>query len=442
MILNLYDGYDGKTQDLHRSLKIAGFNHQTLVIEDDGFLPEDVQSVFFSYLKDEEESLTYKPVFFNEISVPDFWEITGSQNGGEVHSKGVKKADIIFAAPKNKRFVKEVKWLDAKGQVISIDRYSQYGWRYSQTVFTQDNRRFSTTYYTRNNVEKIVENHLTQDIIVNVNESVVRIFRNRTEFILDYLRANQLEQASLWINSLSIPLFVSIGLNKGATDYLFWQEKFSGEVPGNLDFILKQADARIQKVLIQDPDTYREINQRVQPEYQHKLNSLGILYPFIVSQKQEGNVFILTNSDQVEHLTSLVESLPQLTFHIAALTEMSTKLTSLASEQVKLYPSAKIGKIKELLTLCDLYMDINRGGEVLNILRVAFEHSLLILGFEETLHQRHYLRNDNIFPLNNVEGFVNRVKDIYSNPAGLKDELVEQQKGANAATIEDYVGLL
>lgn len=442
MILNLFDIYDARTQDLHRSLKISGFDHQTLVIEEDGFLPEDVRSIFFAHLVDKEEKLEYKPVFFNEIKVPDFWEITGSQNGGEVFSMGVKKANIIFAEPKNKRFVKEVEWLDTKGRVRAIDRYNQYGWRYSQTVFTGDNKRFSTTYYNQENTEVIVENHLTQDMIVNTKNNKVNIYRNRTEFILAYLRDKQLDQANLWINSLSTPLFVSLGLDKPGEDFLFWQETFSGEVPGNLSFILNQADNRIKKVIVQNEESYQEIRQILPEEQQEKLYSLGIIYPHITSGKQAKNIFILTNSDQVEHLGSFVKGLPDVTFHIAALTEMSAKLNAFSSQQVKLYPNAKIAKIKELLKSCDIYLDINRGAEVLNVIRVAFEYSMLIMGFEETLHQKHYLLKENIYPLNNVEGFIHRIEHMYSNPAVLKHELVEQQKGANAATIEDYQALL
>lgn len=442
MNLNLFDSYDGRSQDLHRSLKIAGFKHPTLTIEADGFLPKDVTSIFLSYLVEGEEKLDYRPVFFNEIQVPDFWEIRGTSSSGEVYSNGIKKANIKFAEPKNKRFVKDVEWLDERGQIRFVDHYCQYGWRYSQTTFTKENTRFTTSYYNKNSQEIFVENYLTKNIIVNAKDGKIKIFRNRTDLVTNFLKEKKLEQANLWFNSLSVPLFVSNGLENNGKDYLFWQESFSGEIPGNLSFILNKKEARVEKIIIQNKETYKEINQRVQPELRTKLYSLGTIYPFSESVKTPKNIFILTNSDQIEELNKITTALPDVTFHIAALTEMSSKLHAFESNQVRLYPNIKIDKMKQLLKKCDVYLDINRGAEVLKISRVAFEHSLLLFAFEETLHKNQYIQPENIFKINDVDQMIQKIKRIYNDVGIFRKELNNQKINANAAKVEDYQTIL
>ena len=48
----LMDNYGPDSQALHTSLKLAGFDCPAVVLEDDGFLPEDVMSVYGFFLGD------------------------------------------------------------------------------------------------------------------------------------------------------------------------------------------------------------------------------------------------------------------------------------------------------------------------------------------------------------------------------------------------------
>ncbi|ORP87478.1 accessory Sec system glycosylation chaperone GtfB, partial [Vibrio cholerae] len=73
----------------------------------------------------------------------------------------------------------------------------------------------------------------------------------------------------------------------------------------------------------------------------------------------------------------LVETLPDFKFHIAAITEMSDKLMQLDQyANVHLYPSINIDRVNELYQLCDIYLDINEGNEILNAVEQAFDYEL------------------------------------------------------------------
>ncbi len=90
MIL-LFDYFNTASQDLHYSLKVAGLQGPTVVINDDGFLPEGVTSAYSYYCQ--METGQGKPLYFNQIKVPPFWEITGTNGEGEIweYSENVRK---------------------------------------------------------------------------------------------------------------------------------------------------------------------------------------------------------------------------------------------------------------------------------------------------------------------------------------------------------------
>ena len=59
---------------------------------------------------------------------------------------------------------------------------------------------------------------------------------------------------------------------------------------------------------------------------------------------------------------------------------MSTVLTSLEHyPNAKLYPTIKRDMVEELYQRCDIYLDINEGGEILNAVRTAFDYNLLLV---------------------------------------------------------------
>ncbi|MDS2577582.1 accessory Sec system glycosylation chaperone GtfB, partial [Streptococcus pneumoniae] len=107
----------------------------------------------------------------------------------------------------------------------------------------------------------------------------------------------------------------------------------------------------------------------------------GYHYQFKRDNFLRRDALILTNSDQIEQVEAIVEALPDVTFRIAAVTEMSSKLLDmLRYPNVVLYQNASPQKIQELYQLSDIYLDINHSNELLQAVRQAFEHNLLILG--------------------------------------------------------------
>ena len=84
----------------------------------------------------------------------------------------------------------------------------------------------------------------------------------------------------------------------------------------------------------------------------------------LVDVEQESfrpEALVMTASQEVEGLSSLVHHFPQVTFHIAALTAMGPKLTDLATRSnVRLYPGISLDKYEDLLSSCSIYLDCNQ----------------------------------------------------------------------------------
>ncbi len=126
-VVLLLDNYSIDSQNLHKSFQMAGLDYPAVVIEDDGFLPEDVVSVFGYFLGDfkTDGNVPGKPRYFNQITVPEYWEISGTNSNGKVHDLSRERGRIFYAEPKHKRMVRVVDWCDERGTVRSSDHYNR-----------------------------------------------------------------------------------------------------------------------------------------------------------------------------------------------------------------------------------------------------------------------------------------------------------------------------
>ena len=105
-MIQLFDVYSQESQDLHYSLTEAGLSDLAVVIEPDGFLPDGVVSPFTYYLGYD----SGKPLYFNQVPVPDFWEIAGNNQFGTINDLNQERAVIHFADGLQARLVKKVEW--------------------------------------------------------------------------------------------------------------------------------------------------------------------------------------------------------------------------------------------------------------------------------------------------------------------------------------------
>ena len=439
-IVLLFDYYHGESKSLHKSFQLAKINYPAVVIEEDGFLPESVMSVYGFFLGDFAKSSRGigRPRYFNQLEIPDYWEISSSNLSGLVKDKDRTRARIFYSVPTHERFIQTVDWLDEKGNVRYSDHYNRYGAIYARTTFNSQGKRVMKSYFSADGEEIIVENLITRDILLNQNETV-RIFNNKTEFVIHVLQEMGFGQHGLYINSLSTPFFVSCSLTGDRkSDILFWHEPVADAIPGNMQMILNGDVPRMKCIYVQKRTAYlRLLELGADPKI---VKSKGYVYPFRRENLYRSTALICTNSDQLEQIDGLISALPQVEFHIAALTEMSSKLMGKGKyPNVRLYPGAKLDNIKNLFQKCDIYLDINHGNEIVMAVRRAFLNNQVIYAFRNTLHNENFLPKEQIYQPEDVERMAEDIRTVIANPQQMDLRIQRQLTVAMAESAESFL---
>lgn len=443
-VMLLLDNFGQESRKLYESFRGIGVDCPVAVIEDDGFLPEGVISVYGFFLGDFEHMPggLGRSRYFNEIKVPPYWEISGNNSGGKVNDLYRERGRIFYAEPGHKRRVKVVDWYDERGTVRSSDHYNRYGALYARTIFNAKGQKVNKSYFDSSGREVIVENYVTGDIVLNEDEKV-KIFRNKTEFVIHFLKKTGFSGKRIFFNSLSTPFFVSERLERTPEkgDILFWQEPTYNEIPGNMQIILRGERTRTGRILVQKRDSYEKLMMLgADPEMVHRL---GYVYPFARINRHGKNVLICTNSENVAHCRKIAKALPELHFHVAAITEMSAKLLSVgACENVTMYPGVKMQVLDQLFDKCDFYLDINHEGEIVSAVNRAFLQNQLILGFRETLHNKDYIAEEHIYPEEHPEQLIEELRRLAGDGDALEQELEKQREAALAENAESYYNQL
>ena len=125
--------------------------------------------------------------------------------------------------------------------------------------------------------------------------------------------------------------------------------------------------------------------------------------------KKMKQVLIMTASQKLEHIETLVTSLPDYKFNIMALTLMGDILNSLRKyENVRLYPAILEWNINRLITECDIYLDINHYDKNIDVIKKVKSQGKPIFAFENTANE-YYV--DKIFNSQNT----NEILDFLKN---------------------------
>ena len=394
-MINLFENYSQGSWDLHYSLIVAGYVNTTVCLSDDGFLPSDVTSPYLYFTGF--DKVQGSALYFNQVPVPDYWEIIGTNSNAEIFRFDKKRGHIHYAHPAHQRLVKAVDWYDESGRLRVTDRYNNKGYRFSQTTYNVKQEATITSYFTPDNKEVIVINHLTKDVILNWKDKVY-IFKNKSEFVVFYLKEAGYDLSRILYNSLATPFLTTMNLPNSGQDVLFWQEPITDSVPGNMRLLL-DSNHRQTKIVVQEYTAYTNLLKLVSPE-------------------QASRVAF---------------------YHIGAITEMSSRLMDLAKySNVSLYPNITTEQVKRLYQEADFYLDINHQNEILSATRAAFENNLLILAFTNTSHGPDYTAPSNIFSAMNAGQFKQTLKEALGNRDFLSHLLDRQREHAHVATPEDY----
>lgn len=436
-MINLFENFDHASLDLLRSERIAKFNIPSVAINDNGFLPAEIDTPvkYFCQLNS-----SRKPLYFDQVPLPNkYWRIQGNAQGAQVMDLTTKRADIKYRLNDNSRLVQEVVWYDRFGKAAFTDHYDQHGFLFAKTLF-QNGVPAVKKYFNHQNEEVIV--HLLQsgNIFLNVGRKQ-RHFADLRSFLKYFLELRHYDLDHVIYNSLNQSLQVSLSLPKIGEDILFWHEKVEKDnLPGNMKFLMDN-ETRTRHVVFQRYNDWQRLKgQLTSASASHvDFQYLGMIYPHPRANQLRATALIFTNSDQVVHLKELVQLLPNVHFSVAALTDMSDKLLAFnSSSNVSLYPRVTGKQVKQLVKDNDIYLDINKGNEIVDAVRGAFEQNMLILGFKSTLHQPMLIADENVYGDDQTEQMAQKILSALVKPKLMKDLIDTQRREAGDVNVDDY----
>ena len=359
------------------------------------------------------------PVFALNIQVPKFWEIRMDYYQGLMLDKDIQRG-VSHYFEAGLCMTKMVEWWDTTGKVVKKDYYHESGWRYKQALYNDNEQVISIHYYSPDNQLLMVE---------DVEKQIYTVFdKDRTYFY---------NEKQLWITCVEKlrknqePLVVG---DVKIAEYL--QEEpiiacYTDKTP------LEQNDIQLWLSLVDKLYIYHYSVYHLIPK-QENIYHLSPLYQ-LRSNVSKHRALIVTHTQEVERIEELVDALPMLEFHIAAVTAMGGRLLDLeVKENVRLYQGISQQQFKVLLDTCTIYLDINHYVEILDSVEEALESGLLLFAFQETCHRESYIHPEYLFGSTEVQQLIKKLRLVMNSPEQYHQEMQKQLEWVKASNQKDY----
>lgn len=360
--------------------------------------------------------LKEKDLYYAFIDIPQYWGVRADGLNGAIYDNKTKKANIYFKNPKEKRMVSRVEWIDRNNTVYRIDYYNKYGYKYcSENV--KGGNVISREFYDRNGDIKVIEQTVSKTYTTLGTGISPRSYRGFADYLEAYLKSNEIYDENIWLTSDEI-------LNKFAGDYGNFKISYLPQNRLNSDLTETNQTNKAFRILCseeQQVNWYKENSDC-------KCDRLYLYFENNESKFGKKEAFIITETDQLEYIEQFINDFPEITFHIAASTIMSDKLTKLdTNNNVELYPCITEQKRKELFERCDVYLDINHYRELYNAVNQALINNMLILAFDNTAHSKELYPMENIFDRSNYVKMKETLKNIIASRT-IFNEYIDRQK--------------
>lgn len=153
-----------------------------------GHLKADEQSPYAYYIAGENQYLHQeKTLFYNNLELPEWWEVRPDGAYGAIYFEGVKQGTIRFIHPEQQRLVRCVEWETSSGKVYKTDHYDKYGKKYSSEYFGDEGELESRVFYSDTNQEVVVELPQNEVFFLMKNGKLIQSFSSYAAFVQKYL---------------------------------------------------------------------------------------------------------------------------------------------------------------------------------------------------------------------------------------------------------------
>lgn len=409
-MINLFQTYNKDAWDIHYTQLRQGKDYPTIVIEDDGFLPSDVTSIyhFLGY-----NTCDYNPLHLNDLTLPIAYEVEREGVDFFIMSNDMVVGKVILQGEPIERIVKEVWWLDSKGYPYKKDYYNQYGYCFKTETYVKDLGLVSTSYYSVSGEVLLDENHLVGSILYNN-----QLYLNKLSLYNKCLAELGYSKEPITFNHLGTPLEIILSSLESGHELIFQEEVFVNSIPDNLQYVIYNSDKI--SISVTNRSTYSIL------ENMCKVQFMMLLVPSKSDLGSFKDVLITTQTDQLTSIEDFVEQLPELEFHIAAPTQMSSKLFDLNKySNVHLYPNISNNNLDDLFNQCGVFLDIAMSPTVFDANRRALENSLLRVGLIGVSTGK-YISDANLFSLRSLDSLIDYLREVTSTEDKLQTAISDE----------------
>lgn len=409
-MINLFQTYNKDAWDIHYTQLRQGKDYPTIVIEDDGFLPSDVTSIyhFLGY-----NTCDYNPLHLNDLTLPIAYEVEREGVDFFIMSNDMVVGKVILQGEPIERIVKEVWWLDSKRYPYKKDYYNQYGYCFKTETYVKDLGLVSTSYYSVSGEVLLDENHLVGSILYNN-----QLYLNKLSLYNKCLAELGYSKEPITFNHLGTPLEIILSSLKSGHELIFQEEVFVNSIPDNLQYVIHNSDKI--SISVTNRSTYSIL------ENMCKVQFMMLLVPSKSDLGSFKDVLITTQTDQLTSIEDFVEQLPELEFHIAAPTQMSSKLFDLNKySNVHLYPNISNNNLDDLFNQCGVFLDIAMSPTVFDANRRALENSLLRVGLIGVSTGK-YISDANLFSLRSLDSLIDYLREVTSTEDKLQTAISDE----------------
>lgn len=354
-----------------------------------------------------------------KVVVPKYWEICMEEDCATIWDKDIQRGQIFYRH-KELYTVDRVEWWDSQGKVISCDYYLENGWRYKQEIMDESEKSISVHYYDAQN---------TLLMIKNVERSLYTLFKDEITHIYT---EDELWQACLELFDIENEVLVVGDLE--IADYLDSQ-KISAVYSSKEPIQIQEVEvylSRVDRLYIYHYSVFETLTPN------DKIHHISPLYPSKMNVNHH-RALIMTHTQEIEKIEEVIEKLPMVEFHIAALTNMGPRLLDLERcENVYLHPGISQAEYESLLEQCSLYLDINHSIEILNAVEESLEKGLLLFAFKETQHRGGFICPEHLASSQAVTDLIDAIKKVVVSEEMYHLALQKQWKWLRSSTKEDY----
>jgi len=434
-MISVFYAFNDNIKTLHHTL--SHYNNRTIILYDNGFLPEEITTPY-QYFSNRSKKQR-KPLFFNEVPVPELWEIEGTHKGATILDDLKVRGRIVYTDFSNSRLVQRVEWFNSAEKVVSVDYYDQYGMKFAEEIYDEGNKVL-VRHFNEQGHEVIYQNFITNDVILTWNNKVYH-FDTYSKFIIFFLLEINKANETILTSNFNFVYSIMNQLPKSIRKIIVLQDKVDEKIQNEVTRVITQLNHNFV-ILTPYKDDYEKLVLNFS-DHSNKIYQFGYYYSFAPYHKKNKEAFILTATDQINNIEHIVTSCKDITFNIAAISEMSDKLLDLNRfNNVVLHPVIKEREINRLLQQCRIYLDINSGAEVNNIIKKAFLHNMLILASKTTVHNSELVAEEFIFTDEALNQLINCLVYYASNEEQYFKGVQIQKSFALSIEKEDIVRVL